>query len=190
MIGTLKGSPVLSAEKYLIVDVAGVGYKVFGTPEMLRASKDMDEVLLFTYLVVREDTLDLYGFETILEKDFFELLLSVSGIGPRSALSILSVAPVDTLQQAIGSGDTTYLTKVSGIGKKIAEKVVIELRDKLSLFANEATNLGLRAESDVIEALKALGYSQNEAREALQRVSSEITDINTKIKEALKILGK
>lgn len=190
MIGKIAGNPSFIGEKFLIVDVGGVGYKIFVTPLLSQEAKKGVPLELFTHMAVREDAIELYGFSSMIEKDFFELLISVSGVGPRSALGILSVTSVDTLQKAIGSGDTSYLTKVSGIGKKTAEKVVIELRDKLSLFANESTSAGLKSQSDAIEALKALGYSQGEAREALQNISSEITDTNTRIKEALKILGK
>jgi Holliday junction DNA helicase RuvA len=190
MIGKITGTPSHISEKFIIVDVSGVGYKVFTTPETIEMARKSERLEVFTYMVVREDAIELYGFQSMLEKDFFELLLSVSGVGPRSALGILSVATVSTLQKAIGSADTSYLTKVSGIGRKTAEKIVVELRDKLALFASEESTKGLRAESDIIEALKALGYSHNEAREATQQIPSDISDMNQKIKEALKILAK
>src|SRR3989344_5218567 len=113
------------------------------------------------------------------------MLLGVSGIGPRSALTILGVATIETLRKAIGTGDVSYLTKISGIGKKTAEKIVIELRDKIG---EEKSGSSLQGELDALEALKSLGYSQNEARDALKKVSSEV-NTNAKIKEALKILG-
>jgi Holliday junction DNA helicase RuvA len=140
-------------------------------------------------MAVRENSLDLYGFVTTEEMDFFTLLLDVSGIGPKSALSILIVAPLDTLKKAIATGDTSYLNKVSGIGKKTAEKIVIELRDKLHAFKHEGSASELRGESDVVEALKSLGYSQNEARDVLKQVPATIEGTNARIKEALKILG-
>ena len=114
------------------------------------------------------------------------MLIGVSGIGPKGALAILSVAPIEILKKAIGTGDTSYLTKISGIGRKTAEKMVIELRDKVG---KENENGSMQQDIDVMEALKSLGYTQNETREALKKVSNE-TDLNTKIKEALKILGK
>jgi Holliday junction DNA helicase RuvA len=119
------------------------------------------------------------------ELEFFEMLIGVSGIGPKSALAILGIASIETLRKAIGTGDTTYLTKISGIGKKTAERIVIDLRDK---FKGEEKGGSLREELDALEALKSLGYSQNEAREALKEVPSDF-DTNGKIKEALKILG-
>lgn len=175
-------------EKYVVVDVSGLGYSVFCTSETLVEISEGDTVSLYTYLAVREDALDLYGFKTRDERMFFELLLSVSGIGPKSALSILSVASIETLIQAIGTGDTGYLTKVSGIGRKTAEKIVLELRDKLKARADMSEG-NLRSESDAVEALKALGYSQNQARDSLKEVPANIEGTNARIKEALKILG-
>jgi holliday junction DNA helicase RuvA len=129
--------------------------------------------------------LDLYGFLEMEELGFFEMLIGVSGIGPRSALAILGIASIETLRKAISTGDTAYLTKISGIGRKTAEKIVIELRDKMGA---DISTTSLQGELDALEALKSLGYSQNEARDALKKVPAE-ANINIKIKEALKILG-
>ena len=190
MISHITGTVIDISEKYAVVDVNGLGYKVYCATDTLGGLRVDSPASLHTYLAVREDALDLYGFITAEEKDFFEMLISVSGIGPRSALGILSVATTGTLKQAIGTGDTSYLTKVSGIGRKTAEKVVLELRDKMRAHVGTKESSGhLRAESDVMEALKSLGYSQNEARDALKEVPAEITGANARIKEALKILG-
>lgn len=191
MISRLRGMLIEATEKYVVLDVQGVGYKIYCAPETIaQLQQHRDETALFTHLAVREDALDLYGFPSLDELSFFELLITVSGVGPKSALGILSVATTDTLKKAIGTGDTSYLTKVSGIGRKTAEKVVLELRDKMRAHVDMKETPGtLRAESDAIEALKALGYSQNEARDALKEVSPEISGTNARIKEALKILG-
>ncbi|MEI8130602.1 MAG: Holliday junction branch migration protein RuvA [bacterium] len=191
MIAHLSGTVIDKAEKYIVLDVNGVGYKVSCSSDTL-ARLDLDtRANLHTYLAVREDALDLYGFDTSDEKDFFELLISVSGIGPKSALGILSATSTETLKKAIATGDTSYLTKVSGIGRKTAEKVVLELRDKLKAHSSMSeTPSVLRAESDIIEALKALGYSQNEAREVVKEIPNDIVGTNARIKEALKLLGK
>lgn len=190
MISHLRGTIIELTEKYAVLDVAGVGYKIYCATDTLTTLHDGRDASLFTYLAVREGALDLYGFTSSEEQNIFELLLSVSGIGPKSAIGILSFTSVETLKKAIGTGDTSYLTKVSGIGRKTAEKVVLELRDKLRAHANmKETPHELRAESDVVEALKSLGYSQNEARDALKEVSSEIAGTNARIREALKILG-
>ena len=190
MIARISGTVLDITEKYTIVDVNGLGYKIYCPTDTLSGLRLDEPASLYTYLVVREDALDLYGFGSGDEQAFFEMLISVSGIGPKSALGILGMASIDTLKQAIASGDTGYLTKVSGIGRKTAEKIVLELRDKLRAHANTKESPGaLRAESDVVEALKALGYSQNEARDALKEVPESVTGTNARIKEALKILG-
>jgi len=191
MISRLSGTVVDLTEKYTILDVSGVGYKIFCSTDTL-ATLSLDTLAsLHTHLAVREDALDLYGFSNAGELHFFELLISVSGIGPKSALGILGIASTDTLKKAIATGDTGYLTKVSGIGRKTAEKIVLELRDKLRAHAGSKESGGaLRAESDVIEALKALGYSGNDARDALKEIPAEVTGTNARIKEALKILGQ
>lgn len=191
MIGKLSGKISYKGERYAIVETGGVGYKLFLTPETLNsltANSQQLEATFWTYLAVRENALDLYGFLEKRELEFFELLLSVSGIGPKSAQAILSIAPPDILTKAIAGGDSSYLTKVSGIGKKSAEKIIIELRDKIGSLELEGGIL--KGESDAIEALQSLGYTLREAREALQRVPQNITDTSAKVKAALKFLGK
>lgn len=190
MIGSIKGKIILKTEKFLIVETNGVGYKISVSPDALsRTPKKDEEIFLYIHTHVREDSLDLYGFLEYKELEFFEMLINVSGIGPKGALAILGITTIDTLVRAIGTGDTSYLTKISGIGKKTAEKIVIELRDKMKdKMHGEIEGGSLQGEMDALEALKTLGYSQNDAREALKNCSPG-ADINTKIKEALKILG-
>ena len=190
MIAHIEGLILHKSDKFLVVDTGGVGYKVWTTLDTTDSVAIGDKCALWTYTAVRETSIDLYGFTNMEEMSFFELLLDVSGIGPKSALSIIAVASVDTLKRAIATGDTSYLNKVSGIGKKTAEKIVIELRDKLHAHKGEdGAPSSLRGESDALEALKTLGYSQSEARDALKQVSSSIEGTNARIKEALKILG-
>jgi len=187
MIGSIKGTIVLKTDKFLVVEAVGIGYKLAVSPDILSSSKKIgEEIFLWVHTHVREDSLDLYGFLDYQELEFFEMLLSVSGIGPRSAIAILGIAPIDTLRKAISTGDTAYLTKISGIGKKTAERIVIDLRDKMG---KEISGGSLQVELDALEALKSLGYTQSEAREALKNVSPD-GDTNTKIREALKTLGK
>jgi Holliday junction DNA helicase RuvA len=186
MIGSIKGKIILKKEKLLIVEAGGVGYKISVSPDVLSKTKKLnDEIFLFIHTHVREDAFDLYGFLDYQELEFFEMLIGVSGIGPKGALAILGVATIETLKKAISTGDISYLTKISGIGKKTAEKIVIELRDKMGKVEKGSS---MQGELDALEALKTLGYSQNEAREALKKVSPD-TNTNTKIREALKILG-
>lgn len=192
MISRLNGEIVHIEQKYIILDVQGVGYKIFTTIDIIsKLSKEKEKVTLWTYLAVRENALDLYGFSSIYELNFFELLITISGIGPKTALGILNMAPVHTLESAIQTGDTSHLVKVSGIGKKVAEKIVMELKDKVEKIEHTPeSKTAMRNDSDALEALKSLGYSQNEAREALKELPKEITRTNEKIKNALKLLGK
>lgn len=186
MIGSIKGKIILKTDKYVISEtVDGVGYKINTNTDALSKIKNGEEVFFFIHTHVREDMLDLYGFLNYEEFELFEMLINVSGIGPKGALGILGIASIDTLKKAIITSDIPYLTKISGIGKKTAEKMVIELRDKMG----KDDKIGsLKEELDALEALQALGYSQAEAREALKGLES-ITDTNTKIREALKVLG-
>lgn len=195
MIGSIKGKIILKTDKFLIVETGGVGYKINVSPDVLSKASQGESsgqkrtdglVSFWTHTHVREDSLDLYGFLERSELEFFEMLINISGIGPRSALAILGIASINTLRKAIATSDTSYLTKISGIGKKTAERIVIELRDKIG---EEKSGSSLQGELDALEALKSLGYSQNEAREALKKISPD-TNTNTKIREALKILGR
>lgn len=185
----LKGTILEINDKYIVIDVNGVGYRVAVTADTLHTLKKDSETSLWTYLAVREDALDLYGFSNKKEKDFFELLISISGIGPKSALNILSLVSSDTLASAIQSGSTAHLVKVSGIGRKTAEKIVLELKDKLGSLQGEEFVTGMSGDADAIEALKSLGYDVDEAREALKKVPKDIIDIGAKVKHALKVLS-
>lgn len=189
MIAHITGTIRDKNERFVIVETGGLGYKVFMSADTIGELSIGQQTSLYTYLAVREDALDLYGFTTEEHQVFFEMLLSVSGIGPRSALSILSLATIDVLKKAIATGDTNYLTKVSGIGRKTAEKIVIELRDKLAAHKDDSQT-NLRGEHDTLEALKSLGYSQNEARDALKDIDPTIIGTSERLKLALQILGK
>ncbi len=190
MISHITGEVLLKGDRFAIIDVSGVGYKVYISIETIRKISNKEgKVNLWTYLSVRENALDLYGFIEHAEVDLFEMLIGISGVGPKSALGIMGVAPLDTLKSAIASGDTSYLTKVSGIGKKNAEKIILELRDKLGALGSESRVGVFSEDADVIDALQTLGYSAAEAREALKKVPQEATGASERIKEALKHLG-
>jgi Holliday junction DNA helicase RuvA len=187
MIAYIKGKILLRGEKYIILETNGIGYKIFVMPEDIKNTKKESEASFWTHLHVREDAMEIYGFLEYSEVELFEMLINISGIGPKSALGVLSLAPVDTLKRAISSEDTSYLTKVSGIGRKIAEKIVLELKDKLgSRKIDGITDPELKEEGDVLQALQSLGYSLREAREALKQVPNNIEGANNRIKEALK----
>lgn len=195
MIGYLKGR-ILHKERrgasgQAILDVSNVGYRVSMPLDAFNALHEGNDVEVWVYTAVREDALDLYGFADKETLAFFELLITISGIGPKSALGILSAAPLSSLRQAVISGETTYLTKISGIGKKIAEKIVLELKDKVAPSeAETATGAATSGDVDAVEALQALGYTQKEARDALEGISRDIKDAGEKVKAALRILGK
>jgi len=190
MIAYLEGKVIYGTDKFLIINTGNIGYKVSVTGETILDCPEGSTTSLYIHTAVRENSIDLFGFKSIAELSFFELLLDVSGIGPRSALGIIALAPIDTIKRAIATGDVSYLNKVSGIGKKTAEKIIIELRDKLVNYKESSdTPSALREESDILEALKSLGYSQNEARDALKQVSPTFDTTNSRIKEALRILS-
>lgn len=187
MISHLQGEVFAVRAGFVVINAHGVGYKVAITREALAHLKTQQEAALWTYLAVREDALDLYGFVHEEELKFFELLLSVPGIGPKSALAVIDIASLETLRNAVASGNASYLTNVSGIGKKTAEKIVLELRDKVG--AIDGTHAALTGDEEALQAMRALGYSQSEAREALRKVPSTIEKSNERLREALRILG-
>ena len=190
MISTLRGKLLESGEKHVVLEVQGVGYKVFCVPRdvSVLVVGGVAENTLYTHQYVRENALELYGFVSKAEKDMFEILLTVSGIGPKGALSVLAAAPSDVLKRSIVAEDSSILTRISGIGKKTAEKIILELKDK---FGEEWRALGgdIGKESEVVEALMGLGYSRKEAQEGLGRVSKNTKTTEEQVKEALKILG-
>lgn len=191
MIAKLTGIVSDIGPRYAVIEVGGIGYKVFVTDDVLHSLKRDKEISFLTYLAVRENALDLYGFPSKKEKEFFELLIGVSGIGPKSALNVLSLVSADTLASSIRTGSVVHLVKVSGIGRKTAEKIVLELKDKLGdMESGGDFTAGMSSDVDVIEALKALGYDADDAREALKKVSKDVLDIGAKVKAALKELSK
>lgn len=190
MIGHLRGEVIAKREGYAIVEAGGVGYKVALTRATLSPLVDGVEISIWTHLAVREVSQDLYGFESEDELRLFELLLNhVSGVGPKSALAILDIATVETLRSAIVGGNASYLTNVSGIGKKTAEKIILELRDKVGLSA-DSESAALQGDEEALEAMRALGYTATEARDALRKVPKDIQTGSERIRAALKIAGK
>lgn len=188
MITHLTGTVIDKEERTIVLDVHGVGYKVWTTAQILEKVREGAEASFWTHLAVREDAQTLYGFPTKDELNFFELLISISGIGPKTALGILNVSSVQNIRKAVSTGDTSHLTKVSGVGRKLADKIVLELKGKFG--ADEDSGISLRDEVDALEALKSLGFGHKEAREALKEVDPTITNTGDRVKKALKILGK
>ncbi|HEY4483509.1 MAG: Holliday junction DNA helicase RuvA [Candidatus Yanofskybacteria bacterium RIFCSPLOWO2_02_FULL_47_9b] len=186
MVGSLEGKIIHTEIGFVILGVGGVGYKVH-IPINMSAEVEAS-VRLWTHLAVREDALDLYGFEDRESLNFFEMLIKISGIGPKSALNIISISSLANLKQAVSEGDLPYLTKISGIGRKTAEKIVLELRDKIPAGGSTVGGGKLREETDALEALESLGYSRKEAQDALRAAGPGTASV--RVKEALKILGK
>lgn len=196
MIAKIRGNIDYIRDNYVVVDVAGVGYKIFVTLYTLgkiaissEKKIEKSEISFFIHTYVREDTLALYGFLEVEELEMFELLINISGIGPKAALGILSIADAKTVKTAVLNEDATILTKVSGVGKKTAERVILELKNKISDLPIFEKNQ-ISSDSDALEALVAMGYSNFEARESLKLIANDIKDVGEKVKAALKILGK
>ena len=183
-----------------VVDCGGVGYALNTTNNTLSGLKIGEKAKLYTYLNVREDCFDLYGFLTLSEKHCFELLLGVSGIGPKAALSILSSSTPDALAMAILSGDEKALMVAPGIGKKIAQRVILELKDKMSKQAPEfadhsfvsagTTTVAKSNVSDAAAALAVLGYSSAEINAALKSIETDTMPVDAIIKQALRMMVK
>ncbi|MSR87783.1 MAG: Holliday junction branch migration protein RuvA [Candidatus Zambryskibacteria bacterium] len=189
MIAALAGTVRHKEPNSLVIDVSGVGYKVLVPTEVALDATLSQPILLWTHLAVRETSLDLFGFLEKEKLSIFELLITISGIGPKTALGILNVASPATLRQAVASSDTSYLTRVSGIGKKNAEKIVLELKDKLKVSKDDVT-VDTRGEGDALEALISLGYSERDSRDALKKVSKDVVGASDRVKYALKVLSQ
>lgn len=193
MIASIKGKIIgKSLSSTIIVETSGgVGYEVYVTTGMIARVAVGVELTLSTFLAVRETAFELYGFGSTDERELFLKLVSVSGIGPKTAMHILELGEVSEIAVAIGRGDVAYLTRVSGIGKKTAERAVVELKSKMVAWGSAGGAVfGAGALGDAADALESLGYSQDEIREALQNIKDKEVDSGRIVKEALKMLGK
>jgi holliday junction DNA helicase RuvA len=189
MLAKIKGKLEYTKDNYVVVDVNGLGYKIFVTIYTLGKIVGQENVELFLHTHVKEDAIELYGFLTMEELEMFELLISISGVGPKSGLGILTVAVPKTIKTAILNEDASILTRVSGIGKKTAERIILELKNKIAdLPAGDKEEAV--SDMDAIEALTGMGYSASEARDALKMVSKEVKDMGKRIGMALQNLGK
>jgi Holliday junction DNA helicase RuvA len=191
MIGRISGTLVEKTFPQIVVSCGGVGYEIdVPMSTFYPLPRTGEEVTLLTHLVVREDAHLLYGFITAAERAAFRQLLKISGVGPKVALSVLSGLSVDDLAAAVASGDSGRLTRIPGIGKKTAERLVLELRDKLpkTVTAVRAESAGA-AGNDVVGALLALGYNEREAAAAVKQLAPELA-LTDAIRQALKHLAK
>ncbi|MBM2823583.1 MAG: Holliday junction helicase RuvA [Thermoleophilia bacterium] len=185
MISRLRGAPAGRTVDGLVLDVGGVGYLVAATPSALRRADGVPEVTLETYLHVREDALQLYGFADAAERALFVHLLGVGGIGPKVALAVVSSAPPADLQRAIALGDTVRFQAIPGIGKKTAERIVLELKDSIADTIDPGVEIGAPRELVARDALVELGYSVVEAERALARVDPDLP-AEERVREALR----
>lgn len=190
MIGYLHGKIISKKPTKLLIDINGVGYIVNISISTFEKISDKEEVSLFTYLSVREAAMDLFGFYSIAEKEMFELLISVSGIGPKSAQSILSGIQIEDLKDALKSGNISRLISTPGIGRKTAERMVIELRDKVESLAEGIDGVSFGASTvrgDAIAALINLGYNQKVAERMVRAITDKSPNVSIEdlIKEAL-----
>lgn len=198
MIASLAGTVSSAGLDHVVVEVGGVGLLVHTTPAAASAARTGTGVRLSTSLVVREDSLTLFGFDTAAERDLFELVQTVSGVGPRLALAMLAVHAPDPLRAAIAGNDVTALTKVPGIGKKGAERIVLELKDKVGAVAGPAGDVPSAAVSpgqdqdQVVEALVGLGWNVKQAGDAVAAVTAEEDglDVAETLRAALRRLGR
>jgi len=191
MISYLKGTIQHVGQNFIEVIANDLGYKVFVTDDLLNKVKVGKEIEIFTHQHVREDALDLFGFADREQLELFEKLIGVSGIGPKTALGVLSLASPEEIESAIMRDDASLLTKVSGIGKKTAERIVLELKNKYKGKVDLGSKTSANSEdADVIDALIGLGYSVDDARTALKQVDKNIIGIDEKIKASLKLLSR
>ncbi len=197
MIGYLRGTVAFLHTDTCLLDVNGVGYRVYISDATRRNLVKGKEAQLFTYLSVREDALQLYGFRTEQEYDMFLALIGISGIGPKVALGILSSITISRLATAITNQQTSVLTKLPGIGKKSAERLILELKDKLSFASAQDEQLTLTSDvpvgddilSQTSAALESLGYTSGEIAAVLPKLSG-IADVQAALKQALKLLAR
>lgn len=191
MISSLRGLVQFLRNGLVVVDVGGVGYAVrMSTSALQKLPRMGQKIELYTHLMVRENDVALYGFTSLAELETFELLLGVTGVGPRVALSILSALSPESLRQVVSHGDVAALTHVPGIGRKTAERLMLYLRDKLAPGEGAALAPPLNAtDLDAINALTALGYSVVEAQSALAAVPAEVKELDARILAALRALG-
>lgn len=200
MIYNINGTLTLTGSNFAVVNCGGVGFQCSTTLNTLKTLPPAGETVdLYTYLNVREDALDLYGFASMQELDCFKLLISVSGIGPKAALAILSELTPDKLALCIATGDSKALTKAQGVGKKIAERAVLELKDKIqgtvtdASFSETVSAVAGAAEqpdsAEAVEALVALGFSQSDASLAVSKLEPTLS-VDDMIRQGLKILSR
>jgi Holliday junction DNA helicase RuvA len=189
MIGSINGRILHVGGDYALIEVGGIGYRIIAGPSLLARLRVGSEGSVYTHHLVREDLQALFGFATLDELGFFELLMTVSQVGPRLALAITSAHPVARLQLAILNDDIDTFTSVSGVGRKTAQRIVLELKEKVHAAGLAAAG-GAPHDSDVVAALESLGYTATEARRAAGAVAGSDGELDSRIKAALQELAR
>jgi Holliday junction DNA helicase RuvA len=191
MISSISGKILYCSNDSLIIDVHGIGFEVFVPKHFLVETQAGESVFLYTYLVVREELLALYGFTTAEEKQFFLLFLGVEGIGPKLAMAVISNLSLDAIRRAVVSEQADVFSRVPGIGKKTAQKILIQLQGKVGLLEDGSEiRMGTPIDDQVFEALTGLGYSVVEAQTAIQALPKDIPDdVEEKLRTALQYLS-
>ena len=190
MISHIRGTVLEIGDGFIVVDTTGgLGYRVFCPARVIGKLSAGDDLGLYTHLAVRENSQDLYGFTDRRELNMFELLIDISGIGPKAGIAILEAATVDTLVSAVRSQDHSILTKVSGIGPKNAQKIILELQNKIDRLGDANAATDSIDDLEVFEALEALGFDRRAIQATLK--SPELADLDSqaKIRQAIKLLG-
>lgn len=191
MIYTLSGTLQDKRDGFVLIDVQGVGYRVFMPRSILEKMPQIGEaVRVFCFMNVKEDGMELYGFLNEKERTCFEMLTSVSGVGPKTAMRILDIAPIAELAAAVQGGKADLLTKASGVGRKTAERVVVELKGKMGEWFDKDVASYLGSNIDIVEALANLGYHRMAIRDALQHIDPELSTLEDRLRAALKLLKK
>lgn len=191
MIGLLKGKVELLKRPFVIIDVSGVGYKVLVSENVYKKLSLSENIKLFTFTYVRDDALDLFGFMEAEDLDLFESLLTVSGIGPKTALNIFSFGERKDIIEAILRGDTQFFTSVPRLGTKNAQRIIIDLKTRMGSTKDiDLSGKDFMENAEVIQALKNFGFSISEAQKALREIKAQGLTLDEKIKLALKNLGK
>jgi len=192
MIATLRGEIIQIEDNAIVVEVGGVGLRVFVPAQLRGRLKTGEAILLYTHLVVREDALTLYGFESQSDRELFNMLLGVDGVGPKVALSVLSTLTVDAVQRAVFTDEAEILSRVPGVGKKTAQKMALHLKDRLKPVDALARVASMSdTDSEVLAALTALGYSVIEAQTAIQALPKDAPDdVEERLRLALQYTGK
>ncbi len=186
MIGSLRGKTIEKGPNWLLLEVAGIGYRIKTSPAVLSKVRGEGETFLYTHHHIREDAEDLFGFLSQNDLELFEKLLTISGVGPKVAMTIMSVGSADEVKKAIMSGDLATMTSVPGVGKKTAQKIILELKGQLV----EAEGGPQGADGEVVDALVNMGYPASQVRDVLKHVPTSVEGTSDRLREALRLLSK